>query len=159
MFITDLDGRFLEVNRAFCEMLGYDEAELLRITFQQFTHPSDLDRAARTLKQLLRQEISGFVGVGRFIRKSGVLLWIRISISLASDAAGRPAEVVCLIEDISERLRAETELRRSEQRYRSIVENTHEGICMCDRDCGITYYNPRLGNMLGYDPGAPTAVS
>ena len=154
MYITDLDGRFLEVNRAFCEMLGYTEAELLQLTFQQITHPSDLERAARTLKQLLRREIAGFVGAGRFIRKSGDLLWIRISVSIARDAAGKPAEVVCLIEDISERLTAETELRHSEQRYRSIVENTHEGICMCDQDCGITYYNPRLADMLGYEFGA-----
>ena len=154
LFITDLDGRFLEVNRAFCEMVARGEEELLGASYQQLAHPSDLARDAQVLGQLLRREISGFVGMERFLRNSGETLWARISVSVVRDAAGSPAEIVYLIEDITERLRAETDLRRGEQRYSSIVENTHEGICMCDAGCGITYYNPRFAGMLGYEHGA-----
>ena len=154
LFITDLEGRFLEVNRAFCQMLGRDEAELLGTPYQSVTHADDLQRDQEVLGRLLRQEIPGFVGQERFIRKNGDLLWARISASVASDVSGTPTNVVCLIEDISEQLRAENELRLNEQRYRGIVENTHEGICMCDAQGRVTYANPRLFEMLGYENSA-----
>jgi len=151
IFMTDLQGEILEVNRAFCEMTGFSEAELVGALYQQLAHPGDLERDARILKKLLSQELPGFVGLERFVRKDSTLLWARMSISLARNTAGEACQVVCIAEDITERLRAETELRRSEERYRSIVENTHEGICMCDADHNVTYCNGRILNMLGYE--------
>ncbi len=153
VFITDMEGRFLEVNRAFCKMLGRQASELLGTPYQALTHADDLKRDEEVLRQLLRQEIPAFVGQERFIRKNGTLLSTRISASLARDAAGDPMNVVCLIEDITDQLRAENELRLSEERYRSIVENTHEGICMCDAQRNVTYANPRLYEMLGIENG------
>ena len=150
IFITDLQGRFLEVNRAFCDMLGREEAELLGASYQNVAYPDDLERDRRVLAQMIRQEIPGFVGQERFIRKNGDLLCARVSVSLARDSSGAPTHVVCLIEDITEQLRAENDLQRSQQRYRSIVENTHEGICMCDVQQRVTYSNARLNTMLGY---------
>ena len=150
LFITDLEGRFLEVNRAFCEMVGRDEQELLGTPYQNLGHPEDLERDREVLVRLVRQEIPGFVGEERFIRKNGDLLQVRVSASIAKDGAGASTHVICLVEDISEQVRAQSSLKRSEQRYRSIVENTHEGICMCDAARRITYYNPRLAAMLGY---------
>ena len=153
LFITDLEGRLLEVNRAFCQMLGREEAELLGMSYQQLGHAGDLERDREVLGQLIRQNIPAFVGQERFVKKNGELLNTRISVSVARDASGKPIQVVCLIEDITDRLRAETELLHSEKRYRSIVENTHEGICMCDPERRITYQNARLAEMLGYEPG------
>jgi len=152
LFITDLKGCFVEVNRAFCQMLGREQAELLGTSYRNAAHPADEERDRQVLERLMRQEIPGFVGQERFIRKNGDLLQARISVSLARNAAGEPTGVVCLIEDITEQLRAEAELKRSEQCYRNIVENTHEGICMCDAQRRIRYFNPRLATMLGYEP-------
>ncbi len=153
VFIANLDSTLLEVNRAFCEMVGRNEAELLGTSCRHLVHPSDLERDEHVIGKLLRREISSFVGAERFLRKNGETLWTRVSVSAVHDASGAPVEVVCLVEDITERLLAEAKLRHSERRYRSIVENTHEGICMCDADCGITYYNQRFAEMLGYEPG------
>ncbi len=88
------------------------------------------------------------------MRKNGDLRWATISASVTKDVSGTPNNVVCLVEDITEQLRAENELRLSEQRYRGIVENTHEGICMCDAQRQVTYANPRLHEMLGYEESA-----
>ncbi len=150
IFITDLRGEILEVNRAFSGMTGYEEAELVGVPYQRIAHPSDLPRDAEVLPKLLRRELPGFVGLERFIRKDGSVLWARLSISIARNSVDEPSEVVCIAEDITERLQAEAELRRSEERYRSIVENTHEGICMCDAERNLTYCNSRLTAMLGY---------
>ena len=153
MFIVDLEGNFLEVNRAFCEMTGYSEAELLESSFQVITHPADLEDNLRQFGRLLRQETPGFVAIKRYQRKGGGLLWVRCSVSVLRDAAGNPAQIVSITESISDRMRAEADLRRSEESHRRIVENTHEGICTCDGRRGITYCNPRLVQMLGYPEG------
>ncbi|HEX6896661.1 MAG TPA: PAS domain S-box protein [Bryobacteraceae bacterium] len=154
LFITDLEGRFLEVNNSFCNMLGRQPSELLGTSYQAVAHPEDQERDRGVLAELVHGKIPGFVGQERFIRNDGNLLQTRISVALARDAGGKPVSVVCLVEDITEQLRAEAKLKFSEERYRSIVENTHEGICMCDAQRRITYSNPRLAEMLGHDPGA-----
>jgi len=151
IFITNLNGQILEVNRAFAKMTGFEETELVGVPYQQIAHPSDLDRDQRVLKQLMTHEIPGFVGLERFVRKDGTVVWVRLSISMARNSTGDFCEVVCIAEDITERLRAETELRLSEERYRGIVENTHEGICMCDAERNVTYCNGRFASMLGYE--------
>ena len=154
LFITDLEGRLLEVNQSFCKMLGREASELLGTSYQAVAHPEDQERDRGVLAELARGKIPGFVGQERFIRKDGNLLLTRISVALARDADGQPVSVVCLVEDITEQQRAEAKLKFNEERYRSIVENTHEGICMCDAERRITYSNPRLAEMLGHDPGA-----
>ena len=154
LFITDLKGTILEVNPAFCEMTGYGDSELVGTLYQSIAHPSDLRRDTRVLRELLRKEIPGFVGVERFVKKDGSLLWARLSASVARDVSGEISNIICLIEDTTERLRAETDLRRSEERYRGIVENTHEGVCISDPDGNINFANRRLINMLGYPDGA-----
>ena len=153
MCITDLKGCFLEVNQAFCRMMGYSEAEMLATSFQAVTHPGDVALSVGYLHQLLRKEIPGFIAEKRYIRKDGGTLWVRCSVTLLCDEAGQPTRFVTIVEDITERVKAETDLRRSEERYRSIVENTHEGICMCDASRHITYCNPRMAAMLGYPEG------
>jgi two-component system, cell cycle sensor histidine kinase and response regulator CckA len=154
MFIVDLEGRFLDVNLAFCRMSGYDRQELVGREVAAVTHPEDVEKSTLLAGKLRGGEMRDFVTVKRYRRKDGTILWARMSASLVGDPDGNPLQVVCIVEDITERLRVETELRRSEQRYRSIVENTHEGICMCDPERGVTYSNPRLATMLGFEANA-----
>ncbi len=155
MCIADLQGRFVEVNQAFCKMTEFSEEELLAASFQAITHPDDLQLSVAYLNQLVRKEIPGFVAEKRYIKKDGGILWTRCSVAVLYDAAGNPARFVTIAEDITKRVQAERKLHRSEERYRCIVENTHEGICMCDTARSITYCNPRLAAMLGYPEGDP----
>ena len=150
MCITDLQGRFLEVNPAFCRFTGYSEAELLVNDFQTITHPADLEMSIGFLGRLARKEIPGLVAEKRYIRKDGGIAWARCSIAVQCDRSGAPSRLVSIVEDITERVTAELNLRRSEARYRCIVENTQEGICMCDSGRNIVYRNRRLITMLGY---------
>jgi two-component system cell cycle sensor histidine kinase/response regulator CckA len=151
MFILDLAGRFLDVNLAFCNMTGYSGEELLGLQIATLLHPADSERIQRQIKRLLQRAIPTFVTTARYLRNDGRVQWARGSASLLCDAAGKALQIVSVTEDITERLRAETDLRHSEERYRSIVENTHEGICMCDADRRVTYCNPGLISMLGHD--------
>jgi two-component system, cell cycle sensor histidine kinase and response regulator CckA len=153
MCITDLEGRFLEVNQALCRMLGYGEAELLGARVEAVTHPEDLLTSDVLVRQLFRKEIPGFVAEKRYIKKDGGISWARCSVAVLADAAGAPARFVTIAEDITEQVKAKTDLRHTEELYRSIVENTQEGICMCDGDRDVTFCNQRLKTMLGYPEG------
>src|SRR4051795_8589868 len=69
MALVSLDGRFVRVNRAFCEVVGHDRAELANLTFRDITHPEDLDTDLAPAGQLARAEIPSYQLEMRYIRK------------------------------------------------------------------------------------------
>ncbi len=78
--------------------------------------------------------------------------WIYIRGKAINDENGRPVRIVGVAQDITQRKQAEEALRKSEQRYRQIIESTHEGVWLIDTDSVTTYVNPQMAAMLGYTP-------
>jgi diguanylate cyclase (GGDEF)-like protein/PAS domain S-box-containing protein len=109
--LVGLDGRFMRVNGALCDLLGYPEAELLSATFQAITHPEDLDGDLRHADRLVAGEIERYAIPQRYLTKDGDEVWANLSVSLVRDDDGRPAHFVSQIEDISERKRLEIALQ------------------------------------------------
>ena len=116
------DGRFLRVNGALCEMLGYEGAELLALDFQRVNHPDDLARALENHGRLLRREINHFQSEKRYLRKDGQTVWVLLSVSVALDAGGQPAFFIAHFNNITEKRNAEQALRESENRLRTIIQ-------------------------------------
>ena len=110
MAIVALDGRWLEVNPALCQMLGYSEAELQATNFQAITYPADLDDDLAKVEQLLSGEINSYQMEKRYVHQQGNLVWINLSVSLVRDKNNQPLYFVALIENIDERKRAEQAL-------------------------------------------------
>jgi diguanylate cyclase (GGDEF)-like protein/PAS domain S-box-containing protein len=104
------DGRFLRVNRPLCEMLGYDEPALLAATFQDITHPDDLDADLGHVQAMLDGEIRTYEMEKRYFRADGSVIWVLLSVSLVRDDAGRPRYFISQIQDIDERKQAHGEL-------------------------------------------------
>ncbi len=111
MAVVALDGHWLRVNPALCELLGYDEAELAEMTFQDVTHPDDLDADLEQADQLLAGEIDHYTMEKRYFTKRGHLIWVQLSGSLVRDDRGRPLHFLAQVQDVSERRRMETQLR------------------------------------------------
>jgi PAS domain S-box-containing protein len=103
MAIVDLDGRFLKVNRALTQILGYDEAELLALDFQSITHPDDLEPDLELSRKLIRGEIDHFHLEKRSFHKQGHVVWILLSASIARDAENRPYYSISQLQDVSAR--------------------------------------------------------
>jgi two-component system NarL family sensor kinase len=112
MFVTNLEGRFLEVNRAFCEITGYTEEELTATDYRAITHAEDLPRNIHLIRRMLAGEIPSFVIEKRYVRKDGTVVWARGSVSLLRDSKHNPTHMIALVEDISERKQAEEALRQ-----------------------------------------------
>jgi PAS domain S-box-containing protein len=115
MALVAPDGRWLRVNRALCRLVGYEEAELLRLTFQDITHPDDLDADLDQLHRMLNGEIETYQMEKRYVHKDGRIVWILLSVALVHDAAGAPLHFVSQIQDVTERKRAEDALRQAKE--------------------------------------------
>ena len=123
MALVSLDGRFVRVNRAFCEVVGYQPAELMNLTFHEITHPEDADTDLALAGQLAGGELARCQFEKRYIRKDGTVVDIMLSASILRDPAGAPLYYISQIEDITVRKRVEKELRDAHAFLDAIVEN------------------------------------
>jgi diguanylate cyclase (GGDEF)-like protein/PAS domain S-box-containing protein len=119
---VDLDGRILLANRRLCAMLDYAREELVGCTVRELSHPEDIDAAKERRASLHKGEIPQFSLRKRYLRKGGQPVWVRLTVSLARDGAGEPLYDIAAFEDVSEDVRKERALKRSEERLRSLVE-------------------------------------
>jgi diguanylate cyclase (GGDEF)-like protein/PAS domain S-box-containing protein len=110
MALVDLDGRFMRVNHSLCEITGYPEERMLELTFQEITHPDDLDADLAYLEQLHGGEIERYSMEKRYHTAGHNLIWVNLSVSMVRDADGEPLHYVSQIEDISDRKRLEAQL-------------------------------------------------
>jgi PAS domain S-box-containing protein len=113
MAIVALDGTWLRVNRALCEILGRTEAEMLGRRFHEFTHPDDLELGAAQVADLLADRRKYFQLEKRYIHTAGVLVWVRLTVALVRDADAQPLHFVSQTEDITSRKQLENNLARA----------------------------------------------
>jgi len=105
--LVGLDGRWLKVNHAVCEMTGYSEEDLLATTFQTITHPDDLDADLELVQRVIEGEIRSYEMEKRYFRADGSTIWVMLAVSLVRAPDGSPAYFVSHIEDITDRKEAE----------------------------------------------------
>ena len=113
MCIYSVDGIFLKVNRALCDLIGYSEEELVNMHYLQITHPDDLVRDIDTLKQLFTGEISNLILENRYLHKNGSVIWALLGMSIVNDADSKPQYLIGQIQDITSRKKIEDELKNA----------------------------------------------
>src|SRR5258708_12413323 len=110
MAIIDLDYRFIDVNEALCQMLGYQRQEMLALTVKDVSHPDDYDVAAGLFRRALAGEIPSYRVEKRYIKKTGEHVWVQLSSSLVHDEQGHALYAIGVLQDVTERRRAAHEL-------------------------------------------------
>ena len=146
------DGRWLSVNSALCDIVGYSEGELLATDVQSITYPDDRDTDAAQVRQMLERAVDTYQTNKRYVRKDGRVVWTQLSGSLVWLQSGEPHYFIYQIQDITDRARAEQALRASEERFRSIAEATQEWIWEFDADGLYTFCSPAVEAILGHAP-------
>lgn len=121
MTLIGIDSRRLKVNTAFCQMLGYSEAEMLARTIHDLTHPDDIEWDLEQRRRALAGEIESFHTEKRYIHKDGHIVWGYMSCSLVRDEDRKPLRFIAQIQDITERKQTEQVLRESEERFRALT--------------------------------------
>ncbi|MDT8447859.1 MAG: chemotaxis protein CheB [bacterium] len=109
------EGHFLKANRAMCEMTGYKEDELLRLKFQDITHPDDLELDVQQAHQLLSGEIESYNMHKRYLKKDGSHLWGHLAVSLVKDEEDRPLYFLAQVLNINEQKEAEAQLTAAKE--------------------------------------------
>ena len=104
------DYRFLKANAALCQMVGYQEAELIQKTFVEITHPDDVCADAELAERLFRREIPFYRIQKRYLKKTGEILWINLTASIIVDANGEPIHGLAMVEDVTEIKRTQDEM-------------------------------------------------
>jgi PAS domain S-box-containing protein len=122
MALIAVDSRRLRVNSAFCQMLGYSEAEMLARTVQEITHPDDIEWDVLQRKRALAGEIETYNWEKRYLHKTGRIVWGHLTCSLVRDADRKPLHFISQVQDITERKESERTLRESEERFRALTE-------------------------------------
>jgi len=144
-------GRWLQVNQALCNVLGYTEAELLSRSFQDMTHPADLSIQLDYVRALLADEIRSYQMEKRYIHAAGHFVTALLNVSLVRDGLGQPRYSIAQIQDITERKRTEQSLRL----LSSAVEQSRESIMITDAELDlpgprILFVNPAFTQMTGH---------
>jgi len=103
IYHVDLNGRYLRVNRKFCEITGYTEEEMTGPARPRLSHPDDIHSGSADRNRLLSNEIVRHGNEKRYIRKDGKVIWVNRTESLARDELGNPLYMIRVIEDITER--------------------------------------------------------
>jgi len=116
------DGRFLRVNQKWCNIVGYTPEEMITRTFQEITHPDDLDADLEFVKQMLDKEISNYSMEKRYFNKDGSIVWINLTVALLFEVTGEPKYFISAIEDITYKKSTELALQISKEKYAKLAQ-------------------------------------
>ncbi|MDC3962589.1 STAS domain-containing protein [Polyangium jinanense] len=111
MALVGLDGSFIRANHALGELLGYAPAELIKVRFQDITHPQDLQSDLELVDRVLRGELARYELRKRYFRRDGAVIHAELHVSMVRDGRGEPLHFISQILDVTEKLRVEETLR------------------------------------------------
>jgi PAS domain S-box-containing protein len=154
MAIVLPDYRFIKVNAKLCEMLGYTEEELYRIKFPEITHPDDISRSLKSAEKAFRGNVPNIRIEKRYIKKNREILWVNLTSSTIWNDRGEVLYGLAMIEDITERKKAEEALRES-QRVLSTLMGNLPGMayrCKNNREWTMEFVSEGCIDLTGYHP-------
>jgi PAS domain S-box-containing protein len=140
----------MQVNQAFCDMVGFTKEELQRTTWKDITHPDDVELTQLEIEKLLSCKNEKVRFNKRYIHKNGSIVWVDLSSSIRRNAAGELLYFITSVIDITEGKRSEEELRESEAQYRNLFENSVMGISQALPDGRLIRANTAYAKMYGF---------
>ena len=149
ILLVGLDGRIFQVNRSFCEMLGYSEQELIGRGPADLTHPEDAERDAKLSEQILKGEIPHQRWEKRYVKKSAEALFAQVDVALIRDAAGKPAYAMGMVVDITERRLAQKAMSETLRFTQQILDTSPLGIITYKASGEAVGANPASAQLVG----------
>ena len=143
------DGHWLRANERLCQILGYTRNELLGLRFQDITYPDDLAADLARAERVLAGELATYSVEKRYLRKTGEVIWVNLTVGLVHKADGQPDFFVSVIEDIQARRLAQQALAETEARLQLFIEHAPAALAMFDRDMRYLFVSQRWRKTYG----------
>ena len=148
-----IDGRLLRVNDKFCDIVGYPRDELAHLTFQDITHPDDLEKDLEFVRRVLAGKINNYSMEKRYFRKDRSVVWANLSVSLVKDPAGEPRHFISVVQDITQNKKAGEEFRSTQDRLEAAVDLAALGCYEVDFEEPYCFVDDRFSDICGIPPG------
>ncbi|MFB2967680.1 PAS domain S-box protein [Aerosakkonema sp. BLCC-F183] len=147
-----LNGQFIKVNKSFCDILGYTEEQLLKLSFEDITHPDDVMANLTQFRSLLAGEISTYSMENRYLTRLDRIVWVNLTVSLVRSFSGEPKYVIAAIQDINDRKEAESELKKSLKELSDLKLALDRAaiVAITNRQGKITYVNDKFCALSQY---------
>jgi PAS domain S-box-containing protein len=147
---TDLEGRFIEANRAYCKLVGYSNDELHGLTLVDLAEEADRGANAEWMERLRRKERHDFQIETRYRRKDGQIIWVHNTVSLIPDAGEGSSFIMTIAQDITARKNADDNLRKQIEVFRKIFDHVPAMISFVNKEGAIKFVNPEWERTLGW---------
>jgi PAS domain S-box-containing protein len=148
---VDVTGRFTYANQGLLDMLGLTLDELLERRTDDVTHPEDLEESRRAIEGLLTGTQLHESLTKRYLRADGTYFWADVSMSVVRGAEGRVEAFVGVVQDATRRIRMQSELAESEQRFRTLAEQVPVSVWLTDSQGQVVYRNQSAAELMGED--------
>jgi PAS domain S-box-containing protein len=143
-------GQPIETNPALQKMLGYTTEELRSMAFTDYMHPEDATADMALFEEMVADKRNQYQIEKRYIRKDGQTIYGQVTLSAVRNADGKLEFVIGMLEDITERKQAEEELKKREEHFKALIENSLESIAIIDHEGAIQYLGPSFEHLMGY---------
>ncbi|MBK9739221.1 MAG: PAS domain S-box protein [Actinobacteria bacterium] len=151
MCLATVDGTFLDVNAALCEILGRDEADIKALTWLELTHPDDLSADLDLAQQVVSGAIDQYRMTKRYLRPDGGIVFGDVTVKGVRSGDGALTYFIAQIVDVTEQVRARDALADSEEQFRLLLDSVSDVIVHV-REGVIRWVSPSLSDALGWSP-------
>jgi PAS domain S-box-containing protein len=149
---SDLTGRITFVNDAACRLMGYSRGQLIGMHYREYLTEPVAKKMKNVFSEVYRSRKSRRLVDYDLVRPNQTVITYEMNIAPNTDATGNPSGFRVLFRDITERKKAEGEIREREKRYRTMTENVNDIVWVLDLNLRITYASPSNIRLTGYDP-------
>jgi PAS domain S-box-containing protein len=147
ILMADNNFQIIRINPSFCKLLGYDESEIMKLTFRDFTHPDHIRNDEMALYELTEGKIPIYRTEKRYFRKDRSVIWGSTTVSLIRDSNDQVQYFLAMVEDITLRKESEFQIEESNSLLRTTLESTADGILVVDLTGKIVQFNRKFTEM------------
>ena len=147
--IETATGRFLRINQRYCDIVGLSRDDMTVTTFKAITHPDDLQADLSNMEELKAGRIRNFSMEKRYFRSDGSIVWVDLTVSPIWKVGEQPTFHIAVVQDITERKRAQEALRMTEGQLTEVLKNSTAMVFMKDREGRYLLVNHAFERRVG----------
>ncbi len=149
MALSDLNKNYLKVNKAYCDIVGYTKNELYTMTFEDITHPDDKGIDNEVITQIKEGAGSHYHFEKRYIHRSGKTIYVDLRLNILRDSAGKPFQQIAQVVDITDRIEAEQNLKKTQARLTAVLNNL-PNVTIYEYGEDVNFVSENIYDILGY---------